>query len=444
MFVDRERELKLIREKLSSDEFELVIIYGRRRVGKTRLILEALKGTDHIYYLAVEGDNVRHFINTASRVAPELKHVKEEWESVFSFLKDRVVVIDEFPNMIKEDPRILSVFQRIVDLQLKGSRTKLFILGSSVSMMKDKVLAYKSPLYGRRTVSLKVTPLKFKDLKGFLRASWKELVEVYGFAGGIPYYLKRVRVPFWDWLDQELTSPDTFIRDEADFLLRYEFLELTTYKRVLEAIAYGKTTPKEIRDYAGMRHTDLMPYLRNLMEVELVRREVPVTERWSSKKGRYYLADNFLRFWFRFIHPNLSLLEQGLLRASAIRREYNQFLGPVYEEVVRQLLPEIMSWTPTRLGRWWDKDVEVDLVAINDELKRALLVEVKWSDLSGREIDRILDRLKEKGKLLLPGYEKEYLVVGRTVEPAEKALGLEDLMRGGRTLLSRKTISEED
>ena len=125
-----------------------------------------------------------------------MAYIQEDWEFYFNFLKDRIVIIDEFPNLIKEDSGVVSIFQRIVDLTLKETKTKLILLGSSVSMMSDKVLSYKSPLYGRRTASIKLGSLKFIHLKEFFpNLSWDELIEIYGFADGIPYYLEKVRPP---------------------------------------------------------------------------------------------------------------------------------------------------------------------------------------------------------------------------------------------------------
>ena len=442
-FVDREAELEAIGEKMASDKFELVVIYGRRRVGKTRLILEALKGTDYIYYLAVDSNNLRHFLRLASKKAPELAHVREDWESVFEFLKDRIVVIDEFPNLLKENPELISIFQRIVDVQLQGTRTKLILSGSSISMMKGKVLAYKSPLFGRRTSSIKLRPLTFLSLRGFFPSiSLEELAEIYGFSDGIPYYVKRVRIPFWEWLEEELSSPDTFLKDEVDFLLKYEFSEPSTYKRILEAIAHGKNTPKEIREHSGLRHSDITPYLRNLMDVELVSREVPLTEGWSSKRGRYFLTDNFLSFWFRFIQPNLSLIEEGVFDVRSIRESYSSYMGLIFEKIVRELVVEMikrgaLKIRVSRLGRWWGKEEEIDLVVVDDSKRKALLVEAKWSKLGKREVKRVLRDLERKGDLILPEYEKEYLVVARRAEESDRVW---DLRKVEKILCSTEPI----
>ncbi|MBP1911865.1 ATP-binding protein [Thermococcus stetteri] len=431
-FVDRSEELKALKERLTSNNFELIVIYGRRRVGKTRLVLEAVRGLPHVYYLAVEGDNLRHFRETAERVFPEVRYSREDWEGTLHALKGKIIVIDEFPNLIKENPQVLSLFQRAIDIDLSDSGTKMILLGSSVSMMTEKVLSYKSPLYGRRTGSMKLKPMGFFSIKEFFpEASWEELVEVYGMTDGIPFYITQVRLPFWEWLEKELSSPVSFFRDEVDFLLRYEFSEVSTYKRILEAIALGRTTPREIRDFTGLRHSDISPYLRNLIEADLVVREVPVTSKRTSKKGRYYVADNFLAFWFRFIFPNLSRIEDGTFSVEEIRGSYSHYLGWVFEKVARQFLVELnraekLPFRFTKAGKWWHKDMEIDLVALNEREKKALFVEVKWKSLSEREARGILKDLEGKGELVgVEGWEKYYGLV------AKKVRGKEELGEGG-------------
>ncbi len=427
-FVNREEELRVLREKLNSNRFELIVIYGRRRVGKTRLILEAVRGMDHIYYLAIEGDNLKSFKRVASKVVRNLTYVQEDWESYFNFLKDRVVIIDEFPNLVKENPRVISVFQRIVDLVLSNTRTKLVLLGSSISMMSDKVLSYKSPLYGRRTASIKLKPLKFFSIKDFFPSvGWEELIEIYGLTDGIPYYLEKVRTPFWKWLQEEVKRPDTFLKDELDFLMKYEFTEVATYKKILEAIAHGKNTPKEIRDYVKMKHSDIMPYLKNLMDTEFITREVPITENPArSKRGRYYVTDNFIAFWFRYIYPNLSVIEEGMFDVSEIKYDYPNYLGWVFEKVAKQFLIELnkrgkLPFKFTKIGKWWYKDKEIDLVALNERERKALLIEVKWSDLDRQDIDRLITKLEHVAKLTkLNNYRKYYGVIARRVEGREK------------------------
>jgi len=278
-------------------------------------------------------------------------------------------------------------------------------------MITEKVLSYKSPLYGRRTGSLKLRPMNFFTLREFFPScSWEELVEIYGMTDGIPFYIIQVKPPFWELLEEELKNPISFFKDEVDFLLRYEFSEVTTYKRILEAIALGKTTLKEIKDFTGLRNSDITPYLRNLIEADLIVREVPITEKKTSKKGRYYVLDNFLAFWFRFIYPNLSRIEEGIFNVDEIKGEYPRYLGWVFEKIARQFLIELnkinkLPFKFEKIGRWWYKEEEIDIVAFNQD--NILFGECKWRN---QKVDMsVLNNLIEKSMIF--NYCKKFYVL---------------------------------
>jgi AAA+ ATPase superfamily predicted ATPase len=400
-FKNREKELEIIREYLTSNKFELLIIYGRRRIGKTELVLEATKNVKRIYYLATTEKNLERFYSLCSKYFPEISKLKMDWEVLFDYLKDKVdvIIIDEFQNLIEEDKNIISIFQSIVDLILKNSKVKLFLIGSSVSMITSHILSYKSPLYGRRTGSMEIGPISFFDLKKFFpNFNVEQLIEIFGFADGIPFYLVKINKEFWIWLEEELKRKDTFLKDEVDFIMKYEFEDTSTYKLILEAIAFGKTKINEIKDYIGVKRTDITPYLKNLMEVKMVKRLVPITEKEKSRYGRYYISDNFLKFWFRYVYENLSSIEEGIFDVNTIKQNYNVYLGEVFEEVCRQFLirnrEKIFPFT--KIGKWWYKDKEIDIVAFNEQSREILFCECKWKE----EVDakEILQELKEKAQ----------------------------------------------
>ncbi len=399
MFVNRKKECEELKKILDAEGFGFAVLYGRRRVGKTRLLLESLKERNHIYYLAVENDNLRYFSAVAAQRFPEVKNLREDWEVLLGFLKDKVdvLLIDEFQNLVKEDKTVLSLLQRVVDKDLKGSDLKLVALGSSVSMITSEVLQYRSPLYGKRTYAKRVGAMSFLGIKGFFpKASCLEIAEIYGFADGIPYYLEKISLPFWRWLEGELRKP-TFVKDELDFMLRYEFEDVGTYKTILEAISMGKTKVSEIKDYARLQRTDISSYLSKLINTGFVLRELPLTEPVTSKMGRYYIADQFVAFWFRYIYPNLSNIEEGLYSAAAVKKDYSQYMGFVFEKICRQVLFELIrrgNMSFDKVGKWWYKDVEIDLVGLNAEKKDILLAECKWQDNVSSY--KVLAELKKK------------------------------------------------
>ncbi len=424
-FHNRKEELAKLKRYLNKEGFDLIIIYGRRRIGKTTLVLEATKNKERIYYLAVEKANLKTFQETCAKRFPEVSKLKEDWEIIFDYLKDKieVIIIDEFQNLIKENKAILSIFQRIVDTLLQDSNLKLILLGSTVSVITSKVLSYKAPLYGRKSLSLKLKPIRFLEIREFFpKKSIHELIEIYGFADGIPYYLKKIDPTknFWTWLEEELKIK-SFIVDEMDFLLRYEFEDIGTYKSILHAIARGKTKVNEIKDFIGLRRTDISPYLKNLIETEFIKREVPILENKTSRKGRYYLQDNFLTFWFRYIYPNLSSIEEGIFDIKIIKKDYNTYLGLVFEKICREFLIELIKHKKLpmfiRIGKQWGKisktkeTYEIDIVALNENTKEILFCECKWKD--GVNAKKSVKELVEKSNYVnwSNNQRKEYFAI---------------------------------
>lgn len=400
LFKDRHAELAEIKRLLETNKFEFLIMYGRRRIGKTELILNATQKKRRIYYLAIRRNNLERLYEQCISSFPEAGKLKMDWEIIFDFLKDKVdaVIIDEFQNLISEDRDILNVFQAIIDNKLANSKIKLAVLGSSVSIMTSRILSYQSPLYGRRTCTLKLGKVEFQDFWEFFpKLQAEKLVEIYGFCGGIPYYAVRIEGDFWKWLENEITSKTTFLRDEIDFIMRYEFSDVSTYKVILEAIANGKTVINEIKDFAKLSRTDISPYLKNLIDVGFVKRIVPITENQKSRFGKYYLADNFLKFWFRYFYPNLSSIELGVYSTAQIKKDYNAYLGKIFEEICTAYISK-QSKKYTKIGAWWHKEHEIDIVALNDDSKEILFCECKWQDKV--DAGKVLDGLKVKAKLV--------------------------------------------
>jgi AAA+ ATPase superfamily predicted ATPase len=350
---------------------------------------------------------------------PEVRN----FDDAFNYILKRVgneriiVAIDEFSYLVEKDESVPSVFQRIVDEYLKESNIYLILNGSSISMMEEGVLSYKSPLYGRRTGQWKITPLSFRDSWLFLpEYSFEEFMGAFSVVGNIPAYLMQ----FDDSLDiygnivNRILGKGNPLYEEVEFILREELREPSVYMSIVEAIADGMTRVTEIANRCYMDAKDIPKYLRVLQRLHLVHRLIPVTERKpKTKKAVYHVSDNFFRFWFRFVYPNRSDVEGGEMDRvlSKIKTGFDPYVGRIFEQVCSEFLGELNSNADlpfhfTKVGNWWGhyreqgmrKEVEIDLVALNEETKEILFAECKWSNKSvGVKTYR---ELEEKSKLV--------------------------------------------
>jgi hypothetical protein len=408
-FIDREGELAYLRKMLSSKGLQLVPVWGRRRVGKTTLLIAAIRGKG-IYFLATEtsaADTVRQFRDEASAQLddPTLAAIEPEWGKLFAYLggKGIPIVIDEFPYLISSDPSVPSVFQKIIDTTLQGTDTKLFLCGSSVRMMETHVLDYRAPLYGRRTGQLHLGPMGFAQLRHFFpNHSFDDLARIYGCCGGIPMYLRQFDPArdFWSNVADAFLNPHSILYAEADFLLKEEFSNAATYRAILEHIASGRSQMGDIRTAMSISKSDISPYLANLSALGLVVRDTPVTEDPArSRRGVYRISDNYLKFHFRFVLPGKGMIESGNPSGvlDRVKAGYDQYMGPVMEDIVREAFraqssAEGVSWD--RIGAWWYGEEELDLVALSAARDEMLCGEVKWSrrPLAVREAKALLEK----------------------------------------------------
>jgi len=405
-FINRENELKALDRRYKEKGFEFIPVYGRRRVGKTELILQFIRNKKAIYFLATSGskkENIMRFKQATNRVI-DLSLVENEWESVFRYIKEKikdrlVIVIDEFPYLLETERGVSSIFQRIIDTILKDSKIFLILCGSSLSMMYKEVLTYRAPLYGRRTGQIHLEPMKFKDvIKFFPNKNFEEIIKIYSVCGGVPAYLKEFRENkhLFSLIKEKILKKDAFLREEPMFLLRTEFRDPKTYSSILTAISLGNRTLGKIINYCGFRNkTGIMPYLYNLEFLEYIEREIPVTEKLRSKKGLYFIKDNFFDFWFKFIRPNLSMLEQDeneVLRK--IKENLEIHVSHKFEDICKELLFYSRPINFTKIGRWWYRDKEIDIVALNENTKEILFGECKWKNKINAK--KIVKELAEK------------------------------------------------
>lgn len=390
--IDRESENEWFWSHLRSEDRQLLVVYGRRRVGKTTLVTHVLGELDvpSVYYLCDQRgteSNASRFATQCATVFDDVQPAVDGFADVFRYLTTRtegpfVVALDEFSYLVEADDSVPSVFQMIVDDILEGTSISIVLLGSSISMMEEGVLSYESPLYGRRTGQWRLEPMTIGQAAGFFPTySPTELVRTYSVVGGIPAYLTQLDATedLPTNVERHVLSKGEFLYEEPEFLLRQELREPATYMGILEAIAGGASRVTEIANEIGKDASSLSRYLDNLGELALVDRETPVTD--PDGRAVYRLDDQFLRFWFRYVSPNRSTLEQGHTDPvlESVLGTFPEHVSRTFEYVCQQAVR-----TPafpvhcSRVGRWWYDELEVDVAGLNESTETLLLGECKW------------------------------------------------------------------
>ncbi len=429
-FIDREDELKELERLYSEDRAHFVLIYGRRRIGKTELVKQFMTGKRSFYFLArkepmeLEIERLVKSFNRKFNVFIEAESLEDFFEEIKRFGRF-VFVIDEFPYWVEEDKSMPSTFQYIWDEVLRDSRIMLILLGSSISTM-ESLMSYKNPLYGRRTAQIKLSTLNFFHLKeAFPSYSWEELVKMYGTIDGIPAYLQY----FDDSLSVEENVERNFYRktsvlyEDAERLLKDELREPIVYLNILKAINDGKTKLTEIANETKVAVTNLPKYLKTLETLDLICKEFPVTVRERKRFGVYRIKDFYYRFWLRFVYPYRDDIEIGAISFEDFADDFNRYLGEVFEDVAREFLILVngsdLPFGFTKIGRWWDKKEEIDLVAINSLNGDAGFFEVKWRELTTREAERILKKLREKANRVNVSGERYHGIIAKRIDNKE-------------------------
>lgn len=391
--INREAERDWLRTRLDAGR-QVLVVYGRRRVGKTTLVTTVLDELDvpSVYYLCDERGTQHNARQLAANVANALDDVRpavDGFTEAFEYLSGRVdgpfvVTLDEFSYLVDADDTIPSVFQRITDDVLDGTDISLVLLGSSISMMEEGVLSYESPLYGRRTGQWRIEPMTIGEARGFLPSYGPlDLVRAFSVVGGVPAYLEQFNDgdDLFSNIERHVLSKGAFLYEEPEFLLRQELREPATYMAMLEAIAGGATRVTEIANEIGRDASGLSRYLQNVERLALIERETPVTD--PEGRGVYRLTDHFLRFWFRYVSPNKSTLERGdssTVRAS-IEKSLPTHTSWTFEDICRDAVSASGVPVPcTRVGRWWYDGAEIDVVGVDEDTETLLLGECKWTE----------------------------------------------------------------
>ena len=438
IFIDRQGELAVLNERYTRKGAEFIILYGRRRIGKSALIEHFLKTTQGIRFLAREES--KHLqLKKISRDCAEFFHDDflqkspfGDWDSFFAYLagktKERLVIaIDEFPYLVKEDPSLPSIIQEYWDTRLKDSGIVLILSGSSISMMEEYTMQHSSPLYGRRTGQILLHGFRFVDVLDYI-GDFTQAVEYYSVFGGTPAYIMAIdkEKGVFENITKKILSADASLFKDVEFVLRMELNEPRYYFSILLSIAKGNNRIGLIMNDTGLDKGLITKYLSILIDLQLVERKIPVTENHRSRKGLYQVSDNLFTFWFRFVHPNVERIERGegdLVLQTDIRPQFAQYIGKLFESMAEDLFLEFNreGFLPFRfdtIGSWWDKGEEIDLVALQKEGSSILFCECKWQDQVNAE--KLLMQLKEKaaGVAWMDKTRKEYYcIIARSFSP---------------------------
>jgi AAA+ ATPase superfamily predicted ATPase len=402
-FVDREKELEFLEQEYQRENSSLIILYGRRRVGKTALATKFMEGKPSLYFLVTEESeqqNRNAFKDTVADFCGNelLKSASlTQWEPIFKTLCEKrhrqklLLILDEFQYLGKSNPAFPSVFQKIWDTFLKQQPIMVILCGSLISMMESQTLSYSSPLYGRRTGQIKLRQIPFSHYRQFFpEKSHKELVEYYSVTGGVPKYIELFHDTgdIYTAIQRSILSKSSFLFDEPNFLLQREVSELGSYFSIMKAIAAGNQKLGKIAGVLEVKQTGLSKYLKTLVDLDLLEREVPVTEEnpEKSKRGLYKIKDNFMLFWFRFVYPNMGLIESGNEQAAMNRIRANlvdNHISYVYEDVCREKMWQLAAagqwdFLFDKVGRWWNGNTEIDLIALDSQGENIIFGECKY------------------------------------------------------------------
>jgi len=404
-FIGRKNELHTLNTEYNRNS-SFVVIYGRRRVGKTTLIKEFLKNKTAFYYLAteeLESQSMKRLANVIARTTKNTLLQKIEftdWLDLFQLIADykpeekKVLVIDEFPYLVRTNSAFPSILQNAWDEFLKDSNVMLILSGSLIGMMQKHVLSYDSPLYGRRTAQMRLTPLPFTSIYETQNLPFEQAVEQFALTGGVPKYLEFFEDgrPLEEQLKDAVFSKNGFLYEEPNFLLKSESLTAVNYFSIIKTIADGNHKLGKIASALGQESSSLTPYLSTLSDLGFIEKRTPITEKnpEKSRKGLYFIADNFLRFWFCYVYPYKGELELDNMQIvlDEIHKDFKEkFVAFAYEDICKDIFAKLcsnnaISFVPSRIGSYWlndyDGDTEIDVMSVDHQNKQVFAGECKY------------------------------------------------------------------
>lgn len=480
MFIGRKQELQFLEDKYNSKGGQLIVLYGRRRVGKTETLREFCKGKKHIFYSCREVSDRLQLRSFSEKLLkeniPAASYIKEfaDWETALKSVLDlpygdekKLLIIDEFPYMCRGNESIPSVLQNLWDELFKDENVMIVLCGSAMSFIEKELLAEKNPLYGRATGIYKMEAMGFYDaVQFFPDYSDRDKIIAYSILGGIPHYLRQFNADLTleENIKRNILTKGCVLYSEVEFLLRQELRETPLYNSIIEAVALGNTKLNDISVKSLVDDTSKTSvYLKNLIELEIVKREFSVDdgtkERANTNRGLYCLTDNFFRFWYAFVFTNYSELESGDADGVfeyAIKPNLHEFASFAFEDVCREYIRKMqragkLPFRYQRMGRWWGKttvrrkdktevqETEIDLLAVSQKADQYLVGECKFkgrpfSFTEYLDTSAKLSQQKEKAEFFYNLFSESGFDDNLTAE-AEKdehltLIGLEDVVSG--------------
>ncbi len=437
MFWGREYELSEMNKRYTEGSFECIVIYGRRRIGKTALINTFCEDKPTIFFSSLHASSnenldafskaVHEYKNQEAIAYPSYKSYEDALDEITRLsAEDRIVlVIDEYPYLANAEASISSRIQHLIDHKWQSSKLFLILCGSSMSFMENQVLGYESPLYGRRTAQFKIRPLDYREVRLFAPGkSLEEHALIYGITGGIPHYINKLEGN--ENIDSSLLhnffNPASYLFEEPENLLKQELREPSMYNSIITAIAGGASKANEIASKVGVDSGSCAKYLKVLLGLGIVKKETPITEK-IGKKTIYIIEDNFFRFWYRFVPKNISSIQANRFERIydiVIKQQLLDYMGLVFEQMCREYLLKYANDLPiilSEVGQWWGsdaqtkKEVQIDIIGTPVEGQEYLVGSCKYKNKKiGIEELRLL---QEYAKVFGKGMKYHYFIFSK-------------------------------
>ncbi len=406
-FVDRKKEIHRLQKALESEKKRFIVIYGRRRVGKSALVKRVLKDGKDVYFEADLDEpaiQMSQLVTTIRMTYPEFADATyQSWEAILmhfnSICDDNATLcLDEFPYIVKKNPAFPSILQRLLD---SGNfRFNLIVCGSTIRMMKKIILDAADPLYGRADEKISLRPIPLPYWKDALKMDAKAAFEEFAVWGGVPRYwvLREDYDSLWEAIEGLILDEHGLLADEPNALFLDETNDISIYSSIMTALGSGNTRFSAIADKIGRKTTDISVPIKNLQEMQYVEKEVPFGENGEkTRKTLYWMSDQFMSFYYKFVAPNRSYLALGRYERimERIKKDFNSQVGGVWERACAKgvSLRCMFGIEWGMASRWWGsvpkknedgkviggEDIELDVVAESEDRKSLLVGECKWN-----------------------------------------------------------------